>query len=386
MTSDPSDLPPVAVNLRRLRTGAGKTQEQLADEAGLSRAGYRNIERGLSEPKEENLYKLAKALKVPLRELLSTPVVLRGVRFRSLKRLKRREDVLHEVGRWLRDYRELEEFLDAQVPNKLKALQAGVERARGSGIPAVAKLVRKAFGLNEKEPVHDICGLLEARGVKVHSVLWESDAFFGLSVAADDGGPAVVVNAWTRFPVEAWIFSAAHELGHLLLHLASYNVDDDRERDEEEHEANEFASHFLMPDKAFWKEWNDTRGYTVYDRVLKVKRIFRVSWRTVVYRLAEGVPADERQAFWRYFNGEYKKRTGGSLSKHDEPEGINQSWFQRGRGAEPARLDAHDFLDDRLQGLVRRAVDEGEISMGRGAEILGVDRLKMREIAASWFG
>jgi Zn-dependent peptidase ImmA (M78 family)/DNA-binding XRE family transcriptional regulator len=386
MTSDPSDLPPVAVNLRRLRTGAGKTQEQLADEAELSRAGYRNIELGISEPKEETLYTLAKVLRVPVRELLTAPVVLHRVRFRSLKRLKRREDVLHEVGRWLRDYSELEELLDARVPNKLKALEADVKKARKAGIPAVAKLVRNAFELNEKEPVHDICGLLEARGVKVHSVVWESDAFFGLSVADDDGGPAVIVNAWERLPVEAWIFSAAHELCHLLLHIGSYQVDDDKERDEEEHEANEFASHFLMPDAAFRKEWEDTRGFAVYDRVLKVKRIFRVSWRTVVYRLAQGLPVEERNELWRYVSGEHRLRTGQSLTKHDEPDRISESWFQRGRGAEPAKLDAHDFVDDRMQALVRRAVDDGKISIGRAAEVLGVDRKKMREIAASWFG
>ena len=114
-----------------------------------------------------------------------------------------------------------------------------------------------------------------------------SDAFFGLSVAKEDGGPAVVVNVWDRISVERWIFTAAHELGHLLLHVGAYDVAKTEESREEEEEANQFASHFLMPQEVFALEWNEARGLPLVDRVLKVKRIFRVSYRTVLYRLSE---------------------------------------------------------------------------------------------------
>ncbi len=36
-----------------------------------------------------------------------------------------------------------------------------------------------------------------------------------------------------------------------------------------ENEVNEFASEFLMPDTSFIKIWNDTKGPSVVDRVLK---------------------------------------------------------------------------------------------------------------------
>lgn len=45
-----------------------------------------------------------------------------------------------------------------------------------------------------------------------------SDGFFGLSIGPTDRGPLVVVNVWGRISVERWILTAAHELGHLLLH------------------------------------------------------------------------------------------------------------------------------------------------------------------------
>jgi len=61
-------------------------------------------------------------------------------------------------------------------------------------------------------------------------------------VAKDDGGPAVVVNVWERISVERWIFTAAHELGHLLLHLWRYSVDNRDENKAEEREADKFAA------------------------------------------------------------------------------------------------------------------------------------------------
>ena len=72
----------------------------------------------------------------------------------------------------------------------------------------------------------------------------ETDSFLGLSVSEqEEGGPAVIVNTWKRLPVETWIFSAAHELGHLLMHLNAYDIDQTTEIDEQESEADQFASH-----------------------------------------------------------------------------------------------------------------------------------------------
>ena len=50
---------------------------------------------------------------------------------------------------------------------------------------------------------------------------------------------------------------------------------------------------------------------------------------------------------------------------------------------EPAGLSRHDFPEDRLR-LVRRAVEEQRISLGRAAEILGLTREEMRKQAREW--
>lgn len=376
-------------NLLRMRQARGMTQEGLAERAGLTRVGYRNIETGKSMPRVATLRALASALDSPLRDLVSPTLELRHVRFRSLGRLNSREQILEKVSRWLRDFSELEDTLGDHVVYKLADFEAPHGKASLDRARLAAERARLALGLKPKEPVRDICGLLEARGIKVYSVKLASDGFFGLSVGADDGGPAVVVNTWERISVERWIFTAAHELGHLVLHQADYDASEVEEQQDHEQEANVFASHFLMPEGVFWKEWNETAGLPFVDRVLKVKRIFRVSYKTVLYRASEQAPKDVN--VWQMFQTDYKRRHGRSLLRVEEPEGVADSAYrasfpESSRAGEPDVLSPKDFLGDRLSRLVRQGVEAGVVSLARGAEVLRIPLVEMRALAASWVG
>ena len=51
---------------------------------------------------------------------------------------------------------------------------------------------------------------------------------------------------------------------------------------------------------------------------------------------------------------------------------------------EACRALRHDFIHDRLSGLVRQALEEERISQGRAAEILGLGREEMRQRAREW--
>jgi transcriptional regulator with XRE-family HTH domain len=55
---------------RQIRIEKGLTQEKLALDAGLNRAYIGYIERGERNPSTETLAKIAKVLKVPLKDLL----------------------------------------------------------------------------------------------------------------------------------------------------------------------------------------------------------------------------------------------------------------------------------------------------------------------------
>jgi len=372
----------IGANLQRLRGMRGLTQEAAAEAAGLSRAAYRNLETGLSEPRASTLVALAKALGVSPADLLLPAPPPPRARFRSKLRLKDRPRILHDVGRELDDYASLERLVDEARPYLFAGFRApeGPDRAREA-----AELVRDRLQLGD-DPIFDISGLLEDKvGIKVLWLEIASEGFFGLSVAEDGSGPAIVVNSWDRISVERQIFTAAHELGHLLLHRDEFNPDEVAEDVDAEREADVFAAYLLVPEPRFTKEWQEVRGLSLFDAVMKIKRIFRVSYRTVLHRLEEHGLND----VWPRFMAQAKVRLGRALTRTDEPDPLSSA--ARGtaapeplRGREPFELAPSDFDPDRRMRLIRRALDERRMSLSRAAEILGLDLRKMRDLHQSW--
>ena len=364
---------PIPRNIRRIRTSRGLSQEDAANKAGLSRNAYRSIETGQTEPRVSSLQGIACALDVTLPLLLAEPPRLSSVRFRSSKAHSSkaqatRDQVVIDVARWLKDFNALEESLDQKKPYTLEDLAKCVSALSDPNRPIEAACqARRALDLQDDEPIHDICGLLESAGVKVQARELDIKNLFGLSVATGDGGPAVVVNVREDISVEHRIFTAAHEFGHLLLHPHAYDVEQVEEDSGEEAEADLFANHFLMPDKVFRDEWRDTYGLPFVNRVLHVKRIFHVSCQTVLFRIVELDQVDPVKVRM-VFKNQWKRRWGRTLT----------------RKAEPMPLVEVDFMEDRLSRLVREAIESEKITLSRGAEIMGVDLSTMREVVASW--
>ena len=364
----------------------------LAERAGLSRIGYRDIECGKATPRLDSLQRIADALGVAVPELLVPARELSHVRFRAQKRMILRENILADVARWLDDYQELEDLLGKHEVWPLEEAAKKLRRSRRNGVELgryAALVARDALGLGH-EIIRDMCGLLEDHGVKLLTAPVASEGFFGLSVGREDGGPAVVVNVWDRISVERWIFTAAHELGHLLLHPEAYDVSRSDEAATEEMEADAFAGYFIMPDRVFRKEWEEARGLGLVDRVFKMKRMFRVSWQTVLYRVAAERPKGERSELWQRFHSAYQRQYKQPLTRLAEPKALDPAEFG-GRPVdrvadEPARFLDDDFQEDRLSRLVREAVEQEKISLGRAAEVLRLDLMQMRELANSWVG
>ena len=366
------DLTVLAQNLKRLRKQLGVSQEKLAKKSGLSEQGIKKIERGGSAtPRVSSLEAIADALGVGMGELFKPVRVLKAVRFRSQKRMKCRDQVLADTSRMLDDFNFLEKTLGQSPEFRLKSI---VSKAKGKSPVAVAAECRKALSLKEDEPIHDICGLLEHAGIKLIPVKVSSPGFFGLSVGEADGGPAIAVNMHEKISVERMIFSAAHELGHLMLHPDAYDVNKVDESKEEEQEADRFAGHFLMPNEGFRKEWNEAAGLHFVDRVFKVKRIFRVSYKTVLSRLLEEGAVDK--SIWMKFNMAYQQHFNRKLSFKEEPMGIDP--------AEPFGMQRFDFYEDRFKRLTREAVEKDKISLSRGAEMLRIGIEEMQDLLQNW--
>lgn len=374
---------PLSINLRRFRTMRNLTQAAAAQKAGISRIAYRDIETGKAEPRVATLEAIALALATDVFALVAKTPEPKTLRFRAHSTLTaqeraERQQLIVDTLEWVADFNELEDLLKERP--KVRVEPAG---RKPTDIVRFAESVRRdSFGISCDDCVPNVCDVLEQGGVKVRIVQSHIKGLFGFSVGADDGGPAVAVNTAGTIPVERQIFTAAHELGHLLLHQDSFNPEVEKEDDRQEREANCFASHFLMPQDSFRAEWDRNAGLHWVDRVLKTKRTFRVSWKTVLYRLCELGQADSKNVFWQ-FKIAYEQRSGKVLNYKKEPEQSRPASATQ-CAEEPVRLNKYDFYEDRFARLVRQALVKNEISVSRSAEMLRMSIGETRELLAEW--
>lgn len=358
----------IGVNIRRYMKMRNYTNTKLAKACELGPVTISHLVNGISTPTTSTLLKISSVLDVPLQKLLADTPHLKAFRFRTNASLSgpekaKRDEVLQEATQWLEDYHLLEDLTGESSPFLLDQNYAGVEPEK------VASQVRKQLRLSEEDPIVDIVLLFENAGIKTKIVSFGFKKTFGISFGREDGGPAIWVNSYPGISIERQIFTMAHELGHLLMHLPSYDGKCEAEDPKEEKEADQFASYFLMPQKAFEKKWNEYQGISWIDTVLSVKHVFSVSYQTVLYRYAQDQSNYSYQDLVMQFAQAYKVEYGHDLKNHYEPEAIESLPFSR---------------SPRFSRLARKALEEGDISVSKVAQMLDIDTTQMRELVASW--
>lgn len=149
---------------------------------------------------------------------------------------------------------------------------------------AAALALRQQWGLGEL-PVKNMVHLLEAKGIRVFSLSVDAAEVDAFSMWRQNT-PFVFLN--TKKSAEHSRFDAAHELGHLVLHR--HGSPQGREA---EHQANAFASAFLMPRASVLAY---APRLATLDHLIKLKKFWSVSVAALTYRLhTVGVLSD-----WHY--------------------------------------------------------------------------------------
>jgi len=225
----------------------GKTNKDLAKILSCTEVTISNYlnENKPSVPDFEKIVRLSESLNLPFSFFNSTfdiQVADEQIFFRSYSRIKA------QYRNSARAYSEFAiqtlEYFDKKISN-LPAFQ-GFDIDTLVNEPEKAALTLRGDWQLGVLPIKNIIALLESHGIAVFRLpleVKEVDAFSFYH----DGRPIVFLN--TAKSAERMRFDAAHELGHLVLHSDDKNVLENMK--DKEHEADKFASSFLMPKEAF---------------------------------------------------------------------------------------------------------------------------------------
>jgi Zn-dependent peptidase ImmA (M78 family)/DNA-binding XRE family transcriptional regulator len=269
---------PTRLVLARRRRGMNLTR--LANLTGVSTKSISNYERGDQQPSEETLAGISTALDFPPEFFFGPDVEVvakEAASFRSLASMTASQrDRALGAGT-------LAVLLDEWIDKRFDRPTADLPIVETTDPEEAAEIVRAEWRLGTR-PIANVIHLLELHGIRAFSLDEQSRNVDAFSFWRD-GRPYVMLN--TAKSAEHSRFDAAHELGHLVLHRA-----DQRGRDTE-HEANKFASAFLMPRAAMLASGLQ---HASLPTLVKRKSEWKVSVVALIYRLhAVGVLTD-----WQY--------------------------------------------------------------------------------------
>jgi Zn-dependent peptidase ImmA (M78 family)/DNA-binding XRE family transcriptional regulator len=259
---------PSRLEVARQRRGMSKVK--LADAAGVTTRSLTAYESGATEPTPETVAQLARALSFPIEFFDGAPISelpAKQASFRALSALTAgRRDAALAAGRLAFVLSEwLDKSFNLPIPE--------VPDLRHDSPESAADALRSHWQRGER-PIRSMVHLLESKGVRVFSLPEESRDIDAFSLW-HNGVPFVFLN--TMKSGERGRFDAAHELGHLVLHR--HAAPQGREA---EHEADAFASAFLMPRGAVVAT---TPAYVDVDRLVRLKTNWNVSVAALARRL-----------------------------------------------------------------------------------------------------
>lgn len=368
-------------NIKRFRLIRGFDQDRMAGLLGISRVTYSKIENGRSKVTDDLFYRLSRVLEVSPEALINSPEAKSKPFFRHKKAMTQQqracnEQMILDAERKLSDYAFLEEVTHEPicVHADLKALQHSV--ASLAEAKALGTRVRNLFSKQGYGHVDRFGEAIEANGIRFLDFTFPSNDEFGFTLQLKDGVTGIAVNTHPSISGERQLFTLCHEVGHFMMHSALWVAQDGESLSKEEakrmeKEADAFASGLLMPDADFDAAWRGTEGQLWFNRVLAVKKLFSVSYQTVIYRLdekyreANGEKTPPPYRFW--FRQKFKLLFGRELPSREEacPGDI--------------RMQSSRYLR-----LARRAFLSNEITMSRLAELLGKGALATRSLANEW--
>jgi len=340
----------IAYRIKNARKLKCLSQQDLADNIGVSKQMISKYEKGLSIPNSSKLIKLSKLFDLKVDYFFrSYKVELGEVNFRKKSNFSvRKQESLKELIKiklenylWLEDILSIDYSFDNIIKNdKINSLR---------DVEKVVLKLRKKWNIG-LDPIHNIIQLLEDKEIKVIELEDVEDKFDGLACFVNGKYPVIVVNS--IFPVERKRFTLLHELGHLLLNLP------DCKANEKEKICNKFAEEFLLPRSIVIEEFGGKRNHITLPEFISTQKKYGISIQAIVYRLVDAnIFTLERQKQF------YRKITDNPSLKEE----IDQPRFK-----------TPEFTDRYLR-LVYRALSEENISFSKASALLNINLETVKE-------
>jgi len=272
--------------LKSARLFRRMTIAELAEITDISKQAISQFENKKTEPRAETLFSLSNALGFPRQyfyQEIKSDVVSGDTYFRSLASMtnKDRMEQIERVNNLIAIYRGISEFIEFPDIN----LYQVPEDFDLDDIEGLAINVREHWGLG-KSCIKNIIDVMERNGIIVYSVHTDNKKIDAYSrVERIDGSSyAIVVLGDDKEDPYRRNFSAAHELGHLLLD-DFYNLEEMSRVDYKamEDKMNYFAGALLVPADVYRLDLQTFRK-TELSHYLHLKQKYGVSAAALIFR------------------------------------------------------------------------------------------------------
>jgi Zn-dependent peptidase ImmA (M78 family)/transcriptional regulator with XRE-family HTH domain len=341
--------------LRYAREKANLTLRAVAEATEIGESSLSEFERGLREPRLSQVQTLATLYRRSLAFLLSdAPLPKETVLWRE----QPTPQVAAKLGgtfiRLCEQYHNLETWLDERVPNILPTEAGDPDSLDFVATEGLAHRLHGELGLGDHPGQSLLVVLEELCGVKVFHLPFEPTGSAACT-RSEAFGPAILLNSlsvrWRRN------FDLAHELFHLItwnVFRRSANGDQPLAQDREEKLANAFASKLLIP--------ADAARNAINERIRDDKISF-----ADISDIARQFDVSVEALCWRMFSLRYFKREQAQdvIDRYRASAALWES--NRERDEPPTR-------PERFRALAIRALRQGEVSLGRFAEYMGISR------------
>ncbi|RCW86905.1 Zn-dependent peptidase ImmA (M78 family) [Halanaerobium sp. DL-01] len=366
----------IAKNLKELQDEFNLNQTEMGEIIGVTRqtfAKYLDGERVMDSGK---LYKLARYFDKEIDFFLSEKTKREKISFmfRADDPENNFDDKLkNKIAKKFKLYHEIIELSDDPVKDylpeeyKLKIEGNELNKKEKTAIEKIAEKQRRYMWVDDALNIN-IFTLFEENNINVIAQEIKDANLDAVSAYSEDKGAYIFINDSRDIPEERKIFSAVHELGHLILHRDQYSKDinelkyaNTRIKDIREKAADHFAMAFLVPAKVLKNYDYYFDGYIDLDLIIEKKKEFGVSAKSLIMTLNK----------YGYIDGKIL----GALFKKLKEAGYDKK--------EP---EPRDYIrkNEKLFALVRKLVIKEKITINKAAEVLNISVLEMRKLAKKW--